>query len=108
MRTRTTVTGVEYFLDFDGLYFWKTKTSEAAKELKGSFMDPQSALNAFKAYNAALTITPDLGGAEKSLEELTSKAELLGWAEGNGIEVPEKYKQPSAIKKFLQGGYENA
>jgi hypothetical protein len=107
MRTRTTSTGAEYILDFNGLYFWKTK-SGVAEELKGSYLDPKSALDAFKVYNSKLTITPDVSGAQKPLEELTGKAELLGWAKVNGVDVPEKYKHPSSIKKFLQGGYENA
>lgn len=36
------------------------------------------------------------------LESLTKKKELLDFAESKGIVVPEEFKQPAAIKKFIE------
>lgn len=105
MTKRTTTDGAEYTLEFDGFYRWKTKGT-VAKCLQSAFTGPQDALTAFNVYNSSLTLGVNTGAAEQPLEELTSKADLLGYAKAKGIDVPEKYKQPSAIKKFLEGGYD--
>lgn len=105
LTSLTTTDGVEYTLEFDGFYKWKTK-GKVAECLASAYTGPHDAITAFNMYNSSLTLGVNTGAAQKPLEELTSKADLMGYAKAKGIDVPEKYKQPSAIKKFLEGGYD--
>jgi hypothetical protein len=90
-----------YKLIFDGLYRW-SRNGVVAKELSGGFSRQREAFRALEAYRAKLNPVSGIE-SDASIEGLTSKADLLKWAENNGTEVPEKLKQPSAIKKFLMG-----
>jgi hypothetical protein len=102
MNKETAGNGTEYKLGFNGLYYWH-RDGATADNLKGSFMCPTDAMDALRRYNVSLKplISTEVG----TLDSLVTKADLLGYALLEGIEVPEKYKIPSAIKKFLQGGY---
>ena len=91
----------EYKLIFDGLYRW-SRNGVVAKELSGGFSRQREAHRALEAYRASLTPISSIT-EDASLEGLTSKADLLKWAENNTVDVPTKLKQPSAIKKFLMG-----
>lgn len=101
-RIKTTVDGTEYTLEFDGMYKW-TRKGSIANALKSSYTSPIEAEMAFNIYNSSLEFQANKLSGEENLEELSSKKDLLGYAEAKGIEVPEKLKQPSAIKKFLMG-----
>jgi len=96
----------EYKLIFDGLYKW-SRSGKVAEALNGSFLRRRDALRAFELYE--LSKEPAISSVEKevNLETLNSKVDLLKWAEANGLSVPAKYKQPSAIKKFLMGGHKD-
>jgi hypothetical protein len=94
--------GTEYKLEFNGLYYWH-RDGLTASALQGSFVNPTQALDAMRRYNVSFIQEVNLDVTD--LESLEKKADLLGYAKNNNIEVPDKYKVPSAIKKFLQGGY---
>ncbi|QDP52422.1 MAG: hypothetical protein Unbinned96contig1001_39 [Prokaryotic dsDNA virus sp.] len=100
--TRTTQTGVEYTLLYNGLYYWSREGS-TPEALKGRYSGQYEALRGFELYDAS--IAPQISHIEEDveLEELTKKADLQKWADMQGVEVPPEYKQPSAIKKFLLG-----
>lgn len=102
-KTVTTKNGTEYTLKFNGMYYWH-RDGAVANPLKGSYLSPTDALNTMRIYNASLEQEVNLGVGE--LGGLTKKADLLGYAKKNGIEIPEKHKSPTAIKKFLEGGYD--
>ena len=101
---RTTVDGTKYTLEFDGVYKW-TRKGSVANALKGGYTSPLDAELAFNLYNSTLVFQANKLSGEEDLDSLETKKDLLGYAEAKGIEVPTKYKQPSAIKKFLMGGY---
>lgn len=102
----TSAKGTEYELTYDGLYRWVNKKGDAPAAISGGFTGPDSALMAFNVYNASLEFIAQKMSGEEELEALSTKRELLGYAEAHGIDIPEKYsKQPSSMKKFLQGGY---
>ena len=101
-RVEVAVNGTEYELGFNGLYYWH-RDGLTASALQGSFVNPTQALDAMRRYNVSFKQEVNLDVTD--LEGLEKKADLLGYAEKNNIEVPDKYKAPSAIKKFLQGGY---
>lgn len=94
--------GTEYTLEYDGLFRW-VRNGATAEKLKGGFLAKREAIAQLTRYNASLAqeITTPVG----ELASLEKKAELLGYALREGIEIPEKYKSVGAIKKFLQGGY---
>lgn len=92
----------EYRLAFDTAYFWK-RDGNTAKGLRGRFTSPRDAMDAMNKYNASLE--QEINIPEGELGSLEKKADLLGYALKNGIEIPQKYKSVGAIKKFLQGGY---
>lgn len=94
--------GTEYKLGFNGLYYWH-RDGATAIPLKGSYVTPTQALDAMRRYN--VSFRQEVNTDVKDLESLEKKADLLGYAKLNNIEIPVKYKAPSAIKKFLQGGY---
>ena len=102
MNKEVAENGTEYKLGFNGFYYWH-RDGATADKLKGSFMCPTDAMDALRRYNVSLQplISTEVG----TLDSLVTKADLLGYALLEGIEVPEKHKIPSAIKKFLQGGY---
>lgn len=105
---RTTITDIEYELYFDDLYRWKNKKGTVAAQISGGFTGPDAALLAFNVYNASLEFIADKMSGDEDLEALTTKKELVGYAEAKGVEIPAKHKSVGAIKKFLQGGYANA
>ena len=80
--------GTEYKLGFNGFYYWH-RDGATADKLKGSFMCPTDAMDALRRYNVSLQplVSTEVG----TLDSL----------------VPAKHKIPSAIKKFLQGGYDD-
>jgi hypothetical protein len=95
--------GTEYTLEVGPVYKW-TRQGSLPDALKGGFTSKREAEWAFKMYNASLKFVADKS-IKENLEELNTKQELLSYAENKGIEVPSKHKAPSAIKKFLLGGY---
>ncbi len=95
--------GTEYTLAFNGLFYW-TRSGTTVAELKGSFLSLREAKAQFTRYNASLK--PSVTNPVGELNSLEKKAELLGYALREGIEIPTKHKSVGAIKKFLQGGYE--
>ena len=101
---KTTKDGTEYTLAFDGLYYW-TRQGTVAEALKGRYVRQRDALLAFNLYEASKVFQANKLSGEEDLDTLETKKDLMGYAEAKGIEVPAKYKQPSAIKKFLKGGY---
>ena len=94
--------GTEYELGFDGLYYWH-RSGATAKLLQGHFSSSRTAMDAMRKYNASLA--QEVTYSTDALEELNTKSDLLGYADKKGIEIPKKHKSPLAIKKFLQGGY---
>lgn len=101
-RKVTADNGTEYELQYDGFYYWH-RSGAVHESLKGSFMSPTDALNRMRKYNASLK--QEVIYSEGELDSLNKKAELLGYAEKNDIEIPSEHKSVGAIKKFLQGGY---
>lgn len=95
--------GTEYELRFKDFYFWH-RDGAVADFLKGGFTSPADALDLMRRYNQ--TFVQEVNTEVGELETLEKKADLLGYAQNNGIEVPEKYKSVGAIKKFLLGGYD--
>ena len=102
MSNTTADNGTEYKLGFNGFYYWH-REGQTAKLLQGNFMSPSDALDALRRYNVSLKQSITYSSSE--LDELNTKSDLLGYAETRGIEIPKKHKSPLAIKKFLQGGY---
>lgn len=100
--TRTTQTGVEYTLLYDGLYYWSREGS-VPEALKGRYSGQYEAIRSFELYDLSLSPQNSLVEGTEELESLTKKTDLEKWAELQGVEVPPEYKQPSAIKKFLLG-----
>ena len=94
--------GTEYTLEFDGLFRWK-RNGATAEGLKGGFLSKREAVYALNRYNASLK--PLISTPVGELDSLEKKADLLGYALKEGIEIPVKHKSVGAIKKFLQGGY---
>ena len=99
----TAKNGTEYELRFNGFYYWH-RDGAVHTFLKGSYMSPTDALNKMRQYDASLE--QEVVYSDDSLENLTKKSELLGYAKKNAIEIPAEHKSVGAIKKFLQGGYE--
>ena len=93
----------DYKLTFDGLYRWK-REGKVADSLSGAFLRKNEANRALELYLLAKNPVSDISGSV-DLDSLVTKVDLLKWASENSIDVPAKYKQPSAIKKFLMGGY---
>ena len=94
--------GTEYKLSFNGFYYWH-RNGATANGLKGSFMSPVDAHDAMRLYNVSMKplVSTEVG----RLDSLEKKADLLGYALLEGIEIPTQHKSVGAIKKFLQGGY---
>lgn len=101
-KTYTAENNTEYKLGYNGLYYWH-RDGATAEQLKGNFMSPSDALDALRRYN--VSFKPKINLEVGELDSLEKKADLLGYALQNGVEIPEKYKSVGAIKKFLQGGY---
>ncbi len=99
--TKTCPNGTKYTLVFDGLYHW-TREGNLPIKLQGQFSCQIEAYSAFRFYCSSLMpeVSQVTGGED--LEELTLKKDLAQWADKQGIEIPNKVKQPAAIKKFLQ------
>ena len=91
----------DYKLIFDGVYKW-SRGGKVADAIGGGFTRKQDARRALELYLLSKTPTSDIDKTA-TLGDLTTKVDLLTWAENNDIQVPPKYKQPSAIKKFLVG-----
>tara|TARA_R110000764_G_scaffold20680_1_gene52944 strand:+ start:245 stop:538 length:294 start_codon:yes stop_codon:yes gene_type:complete len=91
----------DYELIYDGLYRW-SREGQVADALLGGFLNTKLANRAFELYELKKNPVSNIKG-DVDLDSLTSKADLVRWAEANEINVPEKLKQPSAIKKFLMG-----
>ena len=91
----------DYELIYDGLYRW-SREGAVAKALSGGFLSRREANRAYELYELQKNPVSSTK-KDADLETLTAKADLLKWSEENGISVPEKLKQPSAIKKFLLG-----
>lgn len=102
---KTTKDGTEYTLAFDGLYYW-TRQGSVAEALKGRYVRQRDALLAFNLYEASKVFVANKLTGEEDIDSLESKKDLVGYAEAKGIKIPAKYKAPSAIKKFLKGGYD--
>lgn len=102
---KTTKDGTEYTLVCEGLYRW-TRQGTVAEALKGSYTRKRDALLAFNLYEASRVFQANKLSGEEDIESLETKKDLVGYAEAKGIEIPSKYKAPSAIKKFLKGGYD--
>ena len=94
----------DYELIYDGLYRW-SREGKVAQELTGGFLSRREAQRALELYKLSKEPEKSLVKGDTTLEGLVTKSDLLKWAELNSIEVPPKYKQPTAIKKWLQGGY---
>lgn len=99
---RTCTKGTEYTLQYDGLYRW-SRSGNLPTALEGGFSSQVEAFNTFKRYCSTLLPETSKVSPSDSLEALTRKADLEKWAELNSIEIPSKYKQPSAIRKYLLG-----
>ena len=96
----------DYKLIFDGFYRW-SRSGKVAEALSGCFIRKSEAARAWGLYQLSKKAPESSVDKSADLESLISKADLLKWAEANGLEVPSKHKQPSAIKKFLMGGYKD-
>ena len=101
-NTQTADNGTEYKLGYNGLYYWH-RDGATAEALKGNYMTPSDAMDALRRYN--VSFKPSINLEVGELDSLEKKADLLGYALKNDIEIPEKHKSVGAIKKFLQGGY---
>ena len=75
-----------------------SQDSSEAVEADADVVKEQKADNSDDAADEPQEGSTDL----EVLESLTKKAELLDFASGKSIEVPEEMTQPAAIKKFLK------
>ena len=91
-----------YELKYDGLYFW-SQAGVTAEAISSKYTSPEEANIAMNLYMSGKKFVADKMTGEEDLEELNSKASLVGYAEALGVEIPAKLKQPSAIKKYLKG-----
>lgn len=100
--TKISLSGTEYTLNYDGLYFWSREGS-LPKMLEGKYSSHVEAQSAFNRYNSTLMEETSEVNGEEELDSLSKKVDLLQWAEKRHIDVPAKLLQPAAIKKFLLG-----
>ncbi|HAV25304.1 MAG TPA: hypothetical protein DCX01_03910 [Bacteroidetes bacterium] len=96
----------DYKLIFDGFYRW-SRSGKVAEALSGCFIRKSEAARAWELYELSKKAPASSVVKSADLESLNNKADLLKWAEVNNLEVPDKHKQPSAIKKFLMGKYKD-
>ena len=107
-RDLITVEGAKYSLLYSPveLYHFSSK-GNTPLELMGGFTCRTAALTQFDRYNRRLALSTEVKRIEITehvlLEDLTTKVELLSFAEQNNITVPSGLSNPKQIKKLLLG-----
>ena len=103
-----TIEGAKYSLLYSPveMYHFSSK-GNTPLELMGCFTCRIAALTQFDRYNKRLELSTEVKRVEiteyTTLENLTTKVELLSFAEHNNIEVPSGLSNPKQIKKLLLG-----
>jgi hypothetical protein len=106
-RDLLTVEGAKYSLLYSPvrLYHFSSK-GNTPLELMGGFTCRTDALTQFERYNKRLALTAEVIRVALSenvlLDDLTTKVELLSYAEQYNIEVPNGLSNPKQIKKMLK------
>ena len=106
-RDLLTVEGSKYSLLYSPvrLYHFSSK-GNTPLELMGGFTCRTEALMQFERYNKRLALTTEVVRVELSenvlLDDLSTKVELLSYAEQYNIEVPSGLSHPKQIKKMLK------
>ena len=87
------------------MYYFSSKGTTPI-ELMGSFTCRLEALTQFNTYDRRLTASEEVVRVKVTedvvLADLTTKVELLSYAEHYNIEIPEALSNPKQIKKLLQ------
>ena len=102
-----TTEGAKYSLLYSSvrLYHFSSK-GNTPLELMGGFTCRTDALVQFERYNRRLALSTEVVRVEISedvlLDDLTTKVQLLSYAEHHNIEVPSGLSNPKQIKKLLQ------
>ena len=102
-----TVEGAKYSLLYSPvtLYHFSSK-GNTPLELMGGFTCRTEALVQFERYNRRLSLVTEVVRVEIAenvlLDDLTTKVELLSYAEKFNIDVPSGLSNPKQIKKLLQ------
>lgn len=97
----------QYKLLYDAhrAYYFSSK-GNTPLELEGGFSGLRDALIQWDKYNARLLATKEVKRVEIPdecvLEDLTTKIQLLSFAEKHGIEVASGMTNPKQLKKFLK------
>ena len=103
-----TVEGSKYALLYSPveLYHFSSK-GNTPLELMGGFTCRIAALTQFERYDRRLALSTEVKRVEITehvlLEDLTTKIELLSFAEHHNITVPSGLSNPKQIKKLLLG-----
>jgi|TARA_R110000822_G_scaffold64086_4_gene157503 hypothetical protein len=106
-RDMVTVEGSKYSLVYSPteLYHFSSK-GNTPLELMGGFTGLTEALVQFDRYDRRLALSTEVKRVEMTehvlLEDLTTKTELLSYADMYNIDVPEGLSHPKQIKKLLQ------
>jgi hypothetical protein len=106
-RDLITVEGSKYSLLYSPvrLYHFSSK-GNTPLELIGGFTCCTDAIIQFERYNKRLALTTEVIRVKLSenvlLDDLTTKVELLSYADKYNIEVPSGLSNPKQIKKMLK------
>ena len=110
-RDMESVEGAKYSLHFspERLYHFSSKGT-TPKELLGGFTGLRDALTQFDRYNSRIESSQVVKRVEIEddcdLESLTTKVQLLSFADKFNIEVPSGLSNPKQIKKLLKAEVE--
>jgi|TARA_R110000803_G_scaffold164759_1_gene228418 hypothetical protein len=102
-----TVEGSKYSLLYSPveMYHFSSKGTTPL-ELMGGFTCRIAALTQFDRYNKRLELKTEVKSVEiteyTTLEDLSTKVELLSYARHHNIDVPSGLSNPKQIKKLLQ------
>ena len=94
--------GAHYSLLFSpqSLYHFSSK-GNTPTELLGGFSGLNDALTQWDRYNARVLLSLEVK-TDVELDTLSTKIQLLSYAEANGIEVSDGMTNPKQLKKFLK------
>jgi hypothetical protein len=98
--------GAHYSLLFSpqSLYHFSSK-GNTPTELLGGFSGLNDALTQWDRYNARVLLSLEVKRVDVTdveLDTLSTKIQLLSYAEANGIEVSDGMTNPKQLKKFLK------
>lgn len=102
----TTTNGKKYqlkMIDGDFFYRWYGD-GKTPKLLQGGFTDlrlAQAAADQYLREVDSKKATKKIGTPKDILDKLSGKKELLEFASKEGVAIPESFKIPSQIKKYL-------